>query len=74
MSSVGLCPNNIYPAVVYVQIIYIQQWDDHFINIYIYISEILVKSCLLNSDIILRQLAFNGIVIMKQYVLNYVSL
>jgi len=51
---------------------YIQQWDDEFINVYI--SEILVKSCLLNSEIILQQLAFNGIVIMKQYVLNNVSL
>ena len=44
------------------------------IYIYIYISEILVKSCLLDSDIILQQLAFNGIVIKKQYVLNNVSL
>ena len=36
MSNGGLCPNNICPAVVYVQIIYVQWWGDQFINIYVH--------------------------------------
>ena len=48
MSNGGLCPNNTYlvvvhvqiiytcPVVVYVPVIYVQQWDDQFINIYVH--------------------------------------
>ena len=36
MSSCGLCPNNICPAMVYVQIIYVQRWGVQCINIYVH--------------------------------------
>ena len=66
MSNNGLYPNNIYPAVVYVQIIYMSSgclclgnicpvvgWAQ-FVNIFIFIIEILVNPCLLNSKILLE--------------------
>ena len=57
MSSCGLCPNNICPAMVYVQIIYVQRWGVQCINIYVHewsISKTLVKSFLIIGEIILK--------------------
>ena len=54
MSIGGVCPDNICPTVVYVQIIYVRQWDGFNLLIYVFINETLVRPCLLNSEIILK--------------------
>ena len=53
VSKDGSCPNNICPMVVHVQKMCVQRW---FIDLLIcmFINEILVKSCSLNSKIILK--------------------
>ena len=53
VSKDGSCPNNICPMVVYVQKMCVQGW---FIDLLIcmFINEVLVRSCSLNSEIILK--------------------
>ena len=53
VSKDGSCPNNLCPMVVHVQKMCVQGW---FIDLLIcmFINEVLVRSCSLNSEIILK--------------------
>ena len=53
VSKDGSCPNNICPMVVHVQKMCVQGW---FIDLLIcmFINEVLVRSCSLNGEMILK--------------------
>ena len=65
MSNGGSCPNDICPAVVYVQIIYAQWWDRFNLSLYMFINEALLNPCLLNSETILKYFASSSAIIMN---------